>query len=919
MMNLNKRVLLTLLMAVSIPLLNACKEDIDDQNSLENEFTETNEPEGSVGTPQQPEPTFEPIQINAAPADLSGYPGQTATFAVAASSAASLSYQWFHQGQAIAGANASSYTFTIVDDNDAGTYRVDISNSTTTVSDSAILLVSDLPTITSEPQDVSVYPGETATFSVDASGDNVEYQWQSRSFFGWRTLEATSDTLTIESVDSGTAKQYRVKVKNGGGEKTSRTTRINLKNSISISSQPANQLVAAGSNATFSVAASGYGTLSYQWYKGGAAITDGSKYQGSRSANLSVVNVALSDASLYHAVVSNEDGRSMTSNAAELSVQGPAVVTVHPNNTSLYSGQSGSLVIAASGDNPINYQWQKWNGSSWANVAGATSSQLTFASASSSNAGRYRCTVSNAVASDISREATVTVLEAVSISRSPASQTAEVGSSVEFTVAATGDDLQYEWTKNGQTITGSGPTLSFASVRELDAATYSCRVYNNGGSANCASFTLSIQAPATIVTQPVSQSTYEGGSVSLSVAASGIPAPTVTWLFNGNQVGSGATLALNYITPEQAGTYQCRVENELGAVDCEQVTVTVSSSVRITEQPANTTANEGDAITLNIAASGDDLNYEWSKDGQNLNVSGNSLTLTDLTAANAGAYSCRVWNEHSSANCNSFSVTINGRIAITSQPTGTTAYEDANVALTVAHNGNSDARVEWYFNDSLIASNSATLSLSPLTLEQAGEYRCVVSNSVNSVACNPVTVAVLEKARITKQPSSQMLSTGDSFVLDIEATGAGTLYYECFHNGSLILAGSDPRALVVDSVTSNNEGNYYCTVSNEGSSATSELASLTVLAIQARSVIVNWDAPTGRADGSMLDPQDISGYSIHVCPEGNTAFETVAVTTGTTTETIIELIPGTYTLTVTAHDTTGLESSMSTERVFTID
>src|SRR5690606_28824524 len=119
--------------------------------------------------------------------------------------------------------------------------------------------------------------------------------------------------------------------------------------------------------------------------------------------------------------------------------------------------------------------------------------------------------------------------------------------SVKFTVQASGDSLQYAWTKNGTALSNTSNTLSFASAKEVDEATYDCRVYNSGGSANCNSFTLTVNNRLAITRQPVDQNTYEGGSASFTVQASGEPAPTVRWYFGGNQVGTGNTLTLSNV------------------------------------------------------------------------------------------------------------------------------------------------------------------------------------------------------------------------------------------------------------------------------------------------------------------------------------------------------------------------------------
>ena len=213
------------------------------------------------------------------------------------------------------------------------------------------------------------------------------------------------------NVSTSARKQYRVKVKNGGGQKVSRTSRINLKSPVVITANPESQLVSAGDTVSFQVAASGHGNLAYQWFKAGSALSDNGKFQGARSPQLVVQNVGAADASLYYAIVSNQDNLTARSSAAQLSVRGPVSVTVQPGDISLYAGQSGELVIGTSGDGPISFTWQKWTGSGWQNLGAPSANTLRFTDVSAAVAGRYRCVIGNSVSSAASQSATVTVLD----------------------------------------------------------------------------------------------------------------------------------------------------------------------------------------------------------------------------------------------------------------------------------------------------------------------------------------------------------------------------------------------------------------------------------------------------------------------------------------------------------------------------
>ncbi len=89
----------------------------------------------------------------------------------------------------------------------------------------------------------------------------------------------------------------------------------------SLITQPNSLTVNAGSPAFFSVTATGTGPLSYQWFKNGTPISDGT------GASLTIPSAASSDVGSYHVVVTNAVG-SLTSSAATLSITPvPSTVT----------------------------------------------------------------------------------------------------------------------------------------------------------------------------------------------------------------------------------------------------------------------------------------------------------------------------------------------------------------------------------------------------------------------------------------------------------------------------------------------------------------------------------------------------------------------------------------------------------------
>src|SRR4029077_610241 len=128
--------------------------------------------------------------------------GQTATFSVTATGTAPLSYQWQKNGTAISGATSSSYTPPPTTSSDKGAlFTVVVPTSVGTVTSSAATLTVNVPpSITTQPASQTVTAGQTATFSVTATGTApLSYQWQKN---GTAISGATSSSYTTPATTS---------------------------------------------------------------------------------------------------------------------------------------------------------------------------------------------------------------------------------------------------------------------------------------------------------------------------------------------------------------------------------------------------------------------------------------------------------------------------------------------------------------------------------------------------------------------------------------------------------------------------------------------------------------------------------------------------------------------------------------------
>lgn len=162
--------------------------------------------------------------IATTPLDRTAAPGSSTTFAVTIeNSPAGLSYQWRHNGTAIAGATNSTLTLAAVKAGDAGRYTVEVRNSFgTTLSDVAFLTVGSSiapPLIVDHPASYPVFAGQPVTFVVGASGGApFTYQWFRN---GVALPGATADSLTLSSPLPADTGDYTVMVSNAAGSVTS--------------------------------------------------------------------------------------------------------------------------------------------------------------------------------------------------------------------------------------------------------------------------------------------------------------------------------------------------------------------------------------------------------------------------------------------------------------------------------------------------------------------------------------------------------------------------------------------------------------------------------------------------------------------------------------------------------------------------
>ncbi|MDR2862290.1 MAG: immunoglobulin domain-containing protein [Puniceicoccales bacterium] len=331
--------------------------------------------------------------------------GKSATLKVAAvagccKESAKFGYQWYKDGAAIGGATKSSYTIKAAKGSDAaaGVYYVIVSNLAGTVtSDSSFVNVLVSPAIAVQPASQSASADDDVEFSVGATGTDLNYQWK----FNGKDIPGANDATLVVSAAAATAGKYTVVVSNAAGSIASKPATLSVLTPPEIVKDlPDDVSVAAGKSVTLSVKVTGSAKLTYQWYRDNdepIAKATGTSYQVKAAKN--------SDAAegYYYVVATNPVGEAV-SNYAYVSVLIPIAITEQPGSASVLEGEDVTFHVAATGSDPIEYQW-KFNGK---DIEGADDDTLVVTASAATN-GKYTVVVSNPIGSVTSKPATLKV------------------------------------------------------------------------------------------------------------------------------------------------------------------------------------------------------------------------------------------------------------------------------------------------------------------------------------------------------------------------------------------------------------------------------------------------------------------------------------------------------------------------------
>jgi len=296
------------------------------------------------------------------------------------------------------------------------------------------------------------------------------------------SLSGVSRSQTL-SWDSSSAGAYVVRDSKSGGYQagTFKVEAVSLPPVIT--TQPSGLTLTTGAKGVLSVVASSTDALSYQWRKGGIAIS------GATGSSLALNGVTELSAGIYDVLVTNPAG-TVTSAQATLNVVVPATIVSQPTPLSTAIGRSASLSVTVTGTPPFTFTWKK----DGVVLPAATSGTLYFTSVTQRDFGAYTVEVANSGGRATSNAAAFSLASEVAIASHPASVSTRLGAAATFTVVATGTEpLSYQWRKNGTLIPGATrSSYTVPMTTDFDAGAYEVFVFNDYSSATSTAAQLSV-------------------------------------------------------------------------------------------------------------------------------------------------------------------------------------------------------------------------------------------------------------------------------------------------------------------------------------------------------------------------------------------------------------------------------------------
>ena len=787
------------------------------------------------------------------PTSKSGCEGSSVSFYTHATGGTALTYRWQKDGVYIAGANTKTYTIPSLATTDSGSYRCIIKNACgdSALSNTVALTIDKNISFVSGPTDKLVCEGDNIAFTLQVTptfGVPISYQWKLNSndlLDTGNVSNSNQATLDLSNVTSDYWGVYSCTA-TGPCNTVSDNAVLQINEPAVITQQPVNADICAGDGHLFDISTSGDVTGLYQWFKNGTLLP------GQTSEDLFINNATSGDSGTYFCVAYG-DCRNDTSNIALLQVREALSITANPPGAqSACEGSQVSFQVSTLPSTSIYYQWLQ-NGNplqDTGNVSGSDSYNLILNPVNESDENFYACMLWDVCEDTITSVSSfLTVNEGISITKHPQSKTACEGNGVSFTMSSSGNGVTRQWFKNGVAIPGEiFPTLSIAAVTASDSGSYYCLVTNLCDTIPTLAAKLTVNYKPFIATQPTNKTSCIGGSTTFMIDVPDSISVTYQWykglgaIVPGGRITVDATgnLSIDNLVTTDAGNYRCLVMNNCDTARSNIVSLTMSNSITIVNQPTDHATCSGDTAYLRVTVTGDNPSYQWQKNGVDIPGATSDLyALEPAFTTDSGVYRCLITGTCSvspriSANA---TVVVDSAIILLNSLASKNACSGQDIGFLITHTG-TNAQYQWSKDGVDLVDGSGVLGTTDdmLTLfsvdnSDAGVYSVAVTNACGYKQSAAV-LSVKTTPSFTLHPQNVVECAGLNTSLNIETSSKTGVTYQWYRYGSA-LAGDTNSTLIIDPLSMADSGLYRCdayyTCNGVKDTLTGNSATITVL------------------------------------------------------------------------------------------
>ncbi|XP_036843297.1 basement membrane-specific heparan sulfate proteoglycan core protein-like isoform X5 [Oncorhynchus mykiss] len=521
-----------------------------------------------------------------------------------------------------------------------------------------------------------------------------------------------------------------------------------------------------------------------------------------------------------------------------------AVLTIHPNSSQIFSGESVTLrcVIQGGGVTDREYRWLTPS----TDQCPQKEHECIISAAEFSHSGDYRCLGSHQQQDSKWSDAvrlTVTPLPKAALTVKP--NHVFPGETVTLMCSVGSDSIwNYQWYKDRNdnvvsqsvrhTITGDTLTINGATVNE---GPYWCQ-----GERESRPTSSSISDPVTITVNALPEASvsvspqgllYSGETVSLQCVIPDYTDWMFLWFRENQQFPSQTSKSITFpIT--QTGQYRCegkRRDHPRWSQPSEYVTISVTAFPKATLTVKPNPVFPGETVTLMCSVGSDSIwSYKWYKDRNDNVVSqsvrhtitGDTLTISRAAESVHGLYWCQ--GEIQSRSISSIisdpvTITLNALpvASVSVSPQGL-LYSGETVSLQCVIPGYTDWRYYWYKNNQHFPDEtSKVIDITiPITQTgQAGQYWCEgnrVSRPTSSQPSDPVTLTVKDyQPKTTLTSDKEDVFTGDRVTLSCTVESPGWKFYWYRHRpDSTPVTTASRYSYTLSRVSVSDGGQYWC-------------------------------------------------------------------------------------------------------------